>query len=219
VRDLTEQDLTPWLRARLRQFFLSRAQCPGQSVFAHKFAGWPRGRFLREAFPEAKFVHIVRDGRAVANSFLQMPWWGGNEGPGSWRFGPLTEAYQEQWEQSGRSFVTLAGLCWNLLIDAYVAAEARIGADYWLTVRYEDILENPRHEFSRILDHLGLAWSDGFGQAFDRYEFKTKRQASYLADLSHGQRLELTDVCWRHLQRFGYEPTRLAPLGDDRSPE
>jgi omega-hydroxy-beta-dihydromenaquinone-9 sulfotransferase len=37
-----------------------------------KITGWPRISFLSEIFEEAKLVHTMRDGRAVANSMLNV---------------------------------------------------------------------------------------------------------------------------------------------------
>ena len=51
-------------------------------LFLHKFTGWPRAGLLHAVFPEARFVHVVRDGRAVASSLVQQPWWPGFGGPG-----------------------------------------------------------------------------------------------------------------------------------------
>ena len=80
-RDLTAADVTPWLAKRLRKFCESRA-VGEREQFTHKFTGWPRVAFLHEVFPEARFVHLVRDGRAVANSLVQMSWWRGHSGRG-----------------------------------------------------------------------------------------------------------------------------------------
>ena len=72
-RDLTADDAAPWIERRVRAFFDGRAQEQGRPVFMHKFTGWPRARLLAAVFPEAKFVHVLRDGRSVANSYVQVP--------------------------------------------------------------------------------------------------------------------------------------------------
>lgn len=105
----------------------------------HKFTGWPRAGFISAVFPKARFIHIVRDGRAVANSWLRMPLWLGYKGPEQWQWGPLTAEQAEVWDRSGRSFVVRAGLLWQKLIDAHVQARAAIALDAWLEIRYEDI--------------------------------------------------------------------------------
>lgn len=126
VRDLTADDVTPWVRRRLARVFTERFDAQGGQVFLHKFTGWPRAGLLQEVFPRARFIHVVRDGRAVANSLLQMPWWDGYQGPDRWRLGPLSPDDQRLWERHGRSFVVLAGLYWRLLVEAHEAARERL---------------------------------------------------------------------------------------------
>ena len=113
-------------------FFEERARVQDKPLFLHKFTGWPRSGFLQRILPDARFVNVVRDGRAVANSFLQMPWWRGYEGPEGWGWGPLPEEYQQIWEESGRSFAVLAGLEWRILMEAFEAAQARVPDDQWM---------------------------------------------------------------------------------------
>jgi hypothetical protein len=143
IRDLVAEDATPWLASRTRAFFARHAQAQGKPIFLHKFTGWPRARFLAEVFPEAKFIHVVRDGRAVASSLLQMPWWEGWGGPERWTYGPLSSSARRAWEEHEHSFAVLAGLQWSLLIEAFEACRSDIGEERWLELRYEDLLEDP----------------------------------------------------------------------------
>ncbi len=203
-RDLTADDATPWLTARLRRFFDAHASAHGRPVFMHKFTGWPRVGLLKAVWPEARFVHVVRDGRAVANSLLQMPWWRGWGGPEAWSFGPLSAAYLEEWEAAGRSFVALAGLEWKLLLEAYDAAEASVPTADWLELRYEDLVADPRAAFQEMLDFSFLEWTAEFQRGFDRYVFDPDRMESYRADLGPRQVRLLDQVLGERLQRYGY---------------
>ena len=81
MRDLVAEDASEWLSRRLRTFFERRAAAQGRPLFLHKFTGWPRAGLLHAVFPEARFVHVVRDGRAVACSLVQQPWWDGFAAP------------------------------------------------------------------------------------------------------------------------------------------
>ncbi len=67
--------------------------------FATKITGPGRIGFLHSIFPDARFVHVIRDGRAVANSLLNVAFWkqaeassdlGGRAGwtPRRWKDGP-----------------------------------------------------------------------------------------------------------------------------------
>lgn len=205
LRDLTADDATPWLTQRVRTFFECRAHAQAASVFLHKFTGWPRARFLQQAFPSAKFVHVVRDGRAVANSWLQMPWWRGYQGPSQWQFGPLPPSYEAEWQSSGRSFILLAGLAWKLLMDAFVAAEQGVAADSWVNVRYEDIMADPCQQFTELLQFLELEWTPVFEAAFARHRFDSARSQAFRTDLDGSSLRLLEGSLATHLQRFGYE--------------
>ncbi|MBV8162037.1 MAG: sulfotransferase, partial [Acidimicrobiia bacterium] len=98
VRDLEASDAVPWLADRFARFFRDRAAAFGAPLFLHKFTGWPRARFIDRVLPAARYVHVVRDGRAVAASWLQTDWWRGDRGPQGWHFGPLPPAYEKEWE-------------------------------------------------------------------------------------------------------------------------
>ena len=204
-RDLTEADVTPWLADRFRTFFADRAAVAGRPVFLHKLTGWPRSGFIGGVFPEARFVHVVRDGRAVANSWLQMEWWDGRRGPDAWSWGPLPETYAEEWDASGRCpSWCCAGLCWKLLMDAYEAARSAVPAGQWLDVRYEDVVADPAGEMARMLDFIGLPADARFDAALARYRFGSNRKQAFRTDLDEAG-LKLLDASLAdHLARWGY---------------
>ncbi|RAY11389.1 hypothetical protein DPM19_30665 [Actinomadura craniellae] len=203
-RDLVAGDATPWLAGRLRAFFEQRAAAAGAPVYLHKFTGWPRAGLLHEVFPGTRFVHVVRDGRAVAASWLRMPWWRGHLGPAGWHFGPLPEPYARQWEQSGRCHVQLAGIGWNMLMDAHEAARAALPADRWLEVRYEDVVADPAEHFTRMLRFFGLEPDRAFERGLARYTFATGRADAFRTDLSPAQVATLDKTLAPHLERLGY---------------
>jgi Sulfotransferase family len=222
-RDLTEDDLTPWLERRLRSFFEARRRAQRRPVFLHKLTGWPRARFLFRAFPEARFVHVVRDGRAVASSLMQRPWWKGHLGPEGWGFGPLPAPYQDVWESSQRSLVVLAGLEWRVLMDAFAEARSVVPADRWTEVRYEDFVRDARGEIDRVLGSIGLPWNNAFERVVEEQVFTEGRADAYLRDLRPEQVALLEDAIREPLEAFGYPLSRTtvvaAPvLGDGPPP-
>jgi hypothetical protein len=223
-RDLTEDDLTPWLERRLRRFFDERRRIQGRPVFLHKFTGWPRARLLWRAFPEARFIHVVRDGRAVASSLMQRPWWKGHLGPEGWGFGPLPAPYRAVWERSDRSLVVLAGLEWRILMDTFAEARAVVPADRWIEVRYEDVVHDARGEIGRLLRFVGLPWNDAFETVVEEHVFTEARMDAYRKDLSPEQLAFLEEVLREPLGALGYSlsPTTTIPtspaLGDPVPP-
>jgi hypothetical protein len=205
LRDLTASDVTPWLEHRFSGFFADRARAQRTDLFLHKFTGWPRSGFVKRVLPSARFIHVVRDGRAVANSWLQMPWWRGFEGPDHWQWGPLPADLDAEWEASGRSFVVLAGLLWQMLIDSFDIARAQIESRDWLEVRYEDVAAKPRQSFATMLDFCGLPWDAEFERGFERYSFSASRSDAFRRDLQPSDVERLSRILASRLAARGYD--------------
>lgn len=207
VRDLVESDASPWLGGRFGRFFERRALAQGRDVFLHKFTGWPRARFIDAALPEARFVHVIRDGRAVANSLLQMPWWRGFGGPTEWGWGALPDHDQRAWEAAGRSFPMLAALEWKVLMNAFAEAKASISPERWIDVRYEDLLRDPTATTKELTEFMGLSWTTGFEDRFRRYRFQTSRAEAFHIDLHPADVSAMEGVLGSQLQELGYPLT------------
>jgi len=88
-RDLVRGDVTARVRKQVRGA-LEPLLTPAHDRLLLKITGWPRIGYLREIFEDARFVHIVRDGRAVASSLLHVDFWRGWQGPHGWRAGLLS---------------------------------------------------------------------------------------------------------------------------------
>ena len=83
-RDLTEDDVMKHHHTIVNVF--SRTLTKKRNRLLLKITGWPRVKFLKGIFPDAKFIHVYRDGRAVTASNLRVGFWNGWEGPGKWRW-------------------------------------------------------------------------------------------------------------------------------------
>lgn len=203
-RDLTAEDLTPWMKKRFYDYFYKSYIRYGKPGFIHKYTGWSRLGFFAEIFPEAKFVHIVRDGRAVANSWLQMTWWGGYEGVDNWLWGPLSKEDYQEWENNNRSFVSLAGISWRMLMDSYEKASSELDQERYLQIKYEDFLTNPRDQMKKVLEFSGQEWDENFEKQFNRFEIRKSRERAFEDDLSPEQLEVLQNCLQEKLIKYGY---------------
>jgi Sulfotransferase family len=204
-RDLLASDLTPYIEARLKEFFNSRVAAQRSKILLHRLTGWPRTGLLQAAFPDLRVIHVVRDGRAVVNSWLQMGWWDGYRGPSNWYLGPLPDDYQEAWEASGRSFPVLAALGWRLLMHAFEIARKEFPSEQWLELRYEDLLARPHEHVEEMLDFLGLEWSHKFEAGLAKHRLEPGRRAAYLSQLTGPHLAAIERVLAEPLTRRGYE--------------
>lgn len=90
---------------------------------------------IAEVFPEARFIHVVRDGRDVTVSFRAAT--------GSWL----------AWNASGSAFDHARA--WVRTIRTAREAGARLG-DRFMEVRYEDLKEDPVGHAGRLFDFCGI---------------------------------------------------------------
>jgi hypothetical protein len=203
-RDLTADDAAPWLERRLRAFFDRRAQDEGRPVFMHKFTGWPRARLLAAVFPEARFVHVLRDGRSVANSYVQVRWWQGYRGVPGWTFGRLLEEEQRAWEATNYSWPYLAGLEWKRLMAAFEASKAEIGPERWLDLRYEDLVAQPADKTTTVLRFAGLDRWPGLERRLAGLQVSEGRTDAYRDELRPEDVTLLEGVLAPTLEHWGY---------------
>lgn len=202
-RDLTADDATPWLTERLHALFVGRAEAAGRPVLLHKLTGWPRTGLLDTALDDVRYVHVVRDGRAVAASWLQMPWWRGHLGPAGWHFGPLTDDEAAAWDASGRTQPALAGIAWAKLLDAFVAARAVVGEHRWLEVRYEDLVEDPGHHVDAMARHCRLGPDPALDRAVASVRWRPAGRP-WERSLRPVDVAAVETVAAAHLERLGY---------------
>jgi Sulfotransferase family len=203
-RDLTADDAMPWLERRMRTFFEHRAQARGRPVFMHKLTGWPRARLLAAVFPEAKFVHVFRDGRGVASSYVQVRWWQGYSGVPGWTFGHLSDEERREWEATGCSWTHLAALEWKRLMDAFEVAREEIGLERWLDVRYEDLVARPVDQTTAVLRFAGLDRWNGLESHLEWLRVSGGRTDAYREELRPEDVAMLDAVLAPTLERWGY---------------
>ncbi|MES2403282.1 MAG: sulfotransferase [Pseudomonadota bacterium] len=201
-RDLRADDATPRAVAALRRAAAGLVIRRRPRLLA-KITGWPRLGFLHEIFPDARFVHVYRDGRAFANSLLQVDFWLGWRGPAQWRWGLLDDELQREWDANDRSFVALAGIQWKILMRAMEAAKQSIPAANLMEVRYEDFAARPVDVFRDVAAFCGLEWDGRFERALSGYRVESANY-KWQDDLTPAQQRVLLAVLEADLKKYDY---------------
>lgn len=201
-RDLLRTDVTVSNKRRIPTA-LARLATSGRRRLLVKITGWPRIAFLQELFPDAKFIHVYRDGRAVANSLLAVDFWRGWHGPAQWRWGELDRQQQAEWERYGKSFVALAGIQWKLMMSAMDRAARSVPAGNFMQIRYEDFIRDPVSSFRKAVEFCDLAWSARFEKSITGHRLETANE-KWRNDLTQEQQAILEAVLEESLWRYGY---------------
>ncbi len=114
----------------------------GQFAAAHGKARWGDKRpkhveilpTIFAMFPDAQFIHLIRDARGCTASLKQLGWWD---------YGAVESL--ERWQRS---------------IDAGLQARSWCRPDQYLEVRYEDLVASPVSELRRVCEFLGIDYAD-----------------------------------------------------------
>lgn len=115
----------------VRALFASYAALRGKHRYADKTPGHALHLVrLAELFPEGVFVHVIRDGRDVALSMVEMSW--------------------------GPTDIAGAALHWADRVSRARQAGASLGPGRYLEVRYEDLISDTAVVLARVAAHAGL---------------------------------------------------------------
>ncbi len=203
-RDLVRADVTARMKQQVQGAFRSMLTSRRDRLLV-KITGWPRIGFLNEIFEDARFVHILRDGRSVASSLLHVGFWTGWRGPQGWRAGELSSEDQATWDAYDRSFVALAGLEWRIQMRAIEAARRQLDPARFLEIRYESFCEQPLETYRRVLDFADLPSTPAFEREVQRASLRSQRDR-WRADLTPSQQAMLDQLLADDLRRYGYDP-------------
>ncbi len=201
-RDLGPDDVSQPVKKRLHDYF-SRILTPERHRLLIKITGWARIGFLREVFDDAKFIHILRDGRSVAHSLMNVKWWGGWKGPQNWRWGELTPAQMEEWKRYDKSFFALAAIEWNILTEAVQNAKRYVPSDDLLEIKYEDLCDDPVGMYRRVVGFCDLDWSASFEAAINNHTLRNTN-CKRTRDLTARQQQILDEVTRKQREVLGY---------------
>jgi hypothetical protein len=136
-----------------------------------------RHRLFNLIFPDAKFIHIIRDGRAVAFSISNKIEIAGDLTP-LFHVGfkeILGDKYQSQ-----RSELYNYGLAWAEFVRKGREASA-YGRNRYYEVRYEKLITEPYDELKNIVDFCELSWYSEFEEKIPlthNMNMKWKQKAS-----------------------------------------
>jgi hypothetical protein len=201
-RDLVAGDVTERTKSRVRNA-MSKIPTQKRHRLLIKITGWPRIGFLSDIFRDAKFIHVMRDGRAVANSFLHVNYWSGWKGPDSWGWGKLSPAQEEEWARYDQSFAVLAAIHWKILMDAMENAKTLVGDDSFLVLKYEQFCSNPFNTLRKLIEFCELDWTEDFERKLQTFQVRNTNQ-KFQRDLTAKQQSEVEEVLGDYLRRYDY---------------
>jgi hypothetical protein len=207
------------------------AQFPGQRRFFCKNPGFiPYSPVLAELFPDACFIHLVRDPRPTANSMVKL-WERCDSQLRSIRASgkkmtmhlerfipyPRLPRLAEYVDRFGAGNVQATARLWRDAV-LFMGEKGNLLPNL-LTVRFESILADPEGAVNRILDFCGL-------KPFESENTSFRALCAQTGQVSHVNRYgdfeAITTVCRQTMALLGYDPDspegRSAPSGQVAAP-
>lgn len=204
-RDLHASDVDMRSAKALRRAFGALTTAKKNRMLI-KTTGCPRISFLHAIFPDAKFIHVTRDGRAVAASRMKAPFWTGWKGWREFSLWPerMPAHYEQEWERHNHSFVALAGIEWKAHIDQMVELRRNYPEINILEVKYEAFCQKPVEELRRIAQHCELDWTPDF-EALLKKQYVESENRKWESEFTVEQQAVLQQVLADYLLQQGYE--------------
>lgn len=198
---LTESDLSQATADRFRTFVLSHLRWQGKKRFVNKHTGFPRIGYLKAIFPDAIFLHVLRDGRAVVSSLLKMHWWDGTLN--SWWWGPMRRKFVEEYADSNESPVILAAIVWKTLLDDIFKESALLTGDDIMHIRYDTLIADYKNTMAEVADFCGLELSSRFRRRLNRFEIR-RTDDRWKSELTPVQRRQAEESLSVYLEKYGF---------------
>ena len=125
---------------------------------------------LAAAFPAARFLHLIRDGRAVAYSLSRVDWW---EDGVVWWYGDTPR----RWRERGGDPWELVATHWVRELASIEEGLGAVAPDRQLELRYETLVDDPAALLQQVARFAGLADHPGWRSELDRLRYPNKDEA------------------------------------------
>ena len=187
-----------WEEGRaLRRAFSSIRTASGGSVLINKRIGNNlRIAFLAATYPDARFVFLVRDGRAVALSLSRVEWW-----PGTTLWWNRTTP--REWAAQGGDPWELCARNWVEELGAIERGLALVPPAQVLRLTYRSFVGDPQGTLARVAAFAGLPEDAGWSATVAELGFPNRNEA-WRSTLDEDSIATINAVQSERLEAYGY---------------
>jgi hypothetical protein len=189
MAEVPEADLREWKEAMVRFMRLVSFRDP-KPLLLKSPTHTGRIKVLLELFPQAKFVHIVRDPMAVIPSTFRL-----------WQSLELVQGLQRARFEHLVDYVFKA---FEQMYQGFDAVQHAVAPSQICTVRYEELVHDPVNQVARIYQQLELGDFDSVRPKLDEYALAAKEYQTNRHPLAPRLRDEIARRCASFMERYGY---------------
>jgi len=168
----------------------------GSMLVSKRIANNLRIPQMTRVFPSARFVFLVRDGRAVATSLSRVDWWADSY---VWWYGDSPRA----WAAEGNDPLEMCARNWVEELAAIEAGLEEVPSGAVLRLRYEDLIAEPSIILDRVAEFLDLSPDGGWRRSIGALSFPDRNEA-WKTTLDAATVERVTALQKPALERYGY---------------
>ena len=201
---------------QIRQTIRKVIWCFGRTAnrfFSKNLVVLPNILLIKDIFPDAKIIHIIRDAKMCANSLLKLRRVEQEQLANIRARGLRHDIYDDQpfvsyprlpklteyVRKYGLEDIRTTAHLWNDAISLINEKRDKLPSFY--EVRYEDILTNPKEEISKILDFCELPEIKADNERF----WKKLSQVGVLRHTNkYGEFEVVEEICGDNMRKYGY---------------
>jgi omega-hydroxy-beta-dihydromenaquinone-9 sulfotransferase len=197
---LTEVDATAEEVVRTRRLIARHVRYQGNRRFLNKNTrNTRRIRYLNRVFPDAIFVHVLRDPRAAVASMSRVAFW---ENMPLWcRNGETVRDLTAR----GEDPVALAAELWTAEVACALEHQAVLPPARYLEVRYEDLMAEPIRVLQDLCARTDLPWSREFEASIAQFALKSQN-FKFSSAFTETQLATIATITAGLGRRLGYAP-------------
>lgn len=196
-RKLTENDYENTQANKFRTIIENHLKKCNRNRFVSKqTANNQRLFLLNEIFPDAYYINIIRDGRAVVNSLINVKWW--DETYLWWNGKRVKELVKTKDDR-----LIIACCHWKTEVEEIKYFQKIIKENRIITVKYEDFVNNPRRTIKLASNFCNLNTSKKYMDIIP--STMPSQNDKWKMQLSKEQIIILEKELLQTLDIFGYE--------------
>ena len=185
----TGKNLEKWEKSFLKLLKKITYRTQKQIVLKNPFHT-PRISLLKEMFPGAKFIHIVRHPYKIVPSAINM-----------WNIVSRENAFKSGWEEPTTDETAL-------LVDKFWRSvnenKSNLAGDQFAEIRYEYLEKDPVKELKRIYIELGFIFSDDHEKRINQFIEEKKNYRKNVFDLSEEQKKAINKRLESYMKCYSY---------------
>jgi hypothetical protein len=190
LRELSEQDRTKWC-GELHNFFRRLTFRDPRRIIVKSPSHTARVRTLKGLYPEAKFVHIVRDPYELFISTV-----------GLWKSLNEVQRIQGLGDQAWLEEFVLS--TFERMYAAFEADRQLLGENQLVEMKYEDLVQKPMESVRVLYAQLELGEFSLVEPALEKHLAEVKNYRPNQYELPEEKRLAIRERWADYIERYGY---------------